>query len=287
MPQRQAPFAHVSASAGLHAVQAPPPVPQAERPAGRQLLPLQQPLGQLWALQPAHAPLLQGWPLGQATHRAPPEPHAALSVPTWQMALAQQPAQDMPSQTQAPPEQRCPCLQPAFMPQAQLPLVQRSARLGSQAAQLVPPVPQLASEEVWQPFWASQQPLQLMASHTHCPFMQRWPALHAAPTPQRQLPAAQVSESWAPHARQTLPPVPQLDTDGGMHWLLNAQQPAGQLIASHTQVPLAHRWPIAHAPLLPQAQAPPTQPLARTGSQAVQAPPPTPQLAALGIWQTP
>jgi hypothetical protein len=52
-----------------------------------QVLPLQQPLGQLLALQPpAHIPAVQlsPPPMLHDLQTAPPAPHAVAAVPTWQ-----------------------------------------------------------------------------------------------------------------------------------------------------------------------------------------------------------
>ena len=85
---------------GLHAVQAPPLVPQAAGvsfPRGTQVVgPLQQPL-QLDGPQggSAHAPDWHVWLVGHCAHAAPPVPHCELlSLATGTQALPmQQPAQ--------------------------------------------------------------------------------------------------------------------------------------------------------------------------------------------------
>jgi len=61
LPQLQSPLRHVSASAGLHDVQAIPGFPQSETVVGEVQTPLlQQPFGQLAALH-AHWPLTHCW----------------------------------------------------------------------------------------------------------------------------------------------------------------------------------------------------------------------------------
>jgi hypothetical protein len=85
---------------------ADPAVPQASRPAGEQVLPEQQPFAQLLAVQPLHTPPVQVW-VPQFWHAAPPLPQEALAVPATQVVPEQQPfGHDVPSHTQAPPEQR-------------------------------------------------------------------------------------------------------------------------------------------------------------------------------------
>jgi hypothetical protein len=85
----------------------------------------------------------------------------------------------------------------------------------------------------------SQQPLgQLVASQTHLPPTQRWPAAQATQAP---------------------PPVPQNWLDVPAWQVLPLQQPLGQLVVLQTQAPPTHAWPAAQAtqmaPLVPQLVA--------------------------------
>ena len=81
--------------------QAPSAVP------GRQLLPEQQPRGQVVASQPLQAPSLQVWPDGQAWHALPTVPQASSALPGMQTSPAQQPdgqlATSQAAATHAPP----------------------------------------------------------------------------------------------------------------------------------------------------------------------------------------
>ena len=94
-------------------------------------------------LQLLHTPLLQP-PPAQVWQASPPAPQAASVSPAWHRPPAQQPwGQLMPSQTQAPPRQRCPLAQVAPVPQAQLPAAEQpSALAGSQLTQAAPDLPQ-------------------------------------------------------------------------------------------------------------------------------------------------
>lgn len=149
------------------------------------MLPVQQPEGQLAALQ-TQVPPSQRWPAphalpapqrqtppvqvlarvaSQRMQRLPPEPHCvAVGVPTQVppaqqpvgQVAAEQPAQVLPTQLWAPHD-----------------------------AQAAPPVPHTALElPGWQSPVASQQPLgQLVASQRHTPAEHRWPAWHGPVAP--------------------------------------------------------------------------------------------------------
>jgi hypothetical protein len=143
----------------------------------------------------------------------------------------------VPSQAQAPLEQRWPAAQAAWVPQAQVPAAEQlSARTVSQPTQLTPLLPQVAKEGGLQvapeqhPFGQliELQPLQ-------APLLQLWPAGQTS-----QLP----------------PPVPQDDALSPARQLPAEQQPSGQDVPSHTQVLARHRWPGAHAALAPHWQLP-------------------------------
>lgn len=110
-------------------------------------------------LQLLHPPWLQP-PPAQVWQDKPPAPQAASLSPAWQVSPAQQPlGQLVPSQTQAPPRQRCPLAQGAPFPQAQLPAAEQlSARAGSQTTQASPALPQASRAGVLHTP-AAQQPL--------------------------------------------------------------------------------------------------------------------------------
>ena len=196
-PQWQPPPMQLSAFVASQAVHAPPAAPQVARLAGLQVVPEQQPPGQLVASQPEQAPLVQV-PDGQPWHAAPPEPQAEVVVPLWQTLPAQQPVgQEVGSHTQAPPTQRWPAPQAAVAPQRQAPLAQESAFVASHAVQAAPPVPQLEADAVTQAPEASQQPLGQVAAVQVPP---QAPLLQLTPLPQ--------AAHWAPffpHASLALP----------------------------------------------------------------------------------
>jgi hypothetical protein len=102
--------------------------------------------------------------------------------------------------------------------------------------------------------------------------------VHAGPKPQLQEPFEQLSAP-DPQLEQAPPPEPQRLND----WPPNAtqalplQQPDGQEVASHTQLPATQRWPAAHADPRPQRQAPLEHPSA-SAPQSTQALPLEPQV---------
>jgi hypothetical protein len=87
---------------------------------------------------------------------------------------------------------------------------------------------------------------------------------------------------------QVPPPTPQVEIDSGVQTPL-AQQPPGHDSALHRQAPPVQTEPVPHDARVPQVHPPETasQPSLILGSQARQAWPPTPQVAATGTWQTP
>jgi len=68
---------------------------------------------------------------------------------------------------------------------------------------------------------------------------------------------------------------------------LFAQQPVGQLVASHTHAPPTHFWPVPQAAAPPHLQVPPLQLSARFASHALHTAPAAPQAAAVGVTQRP
>jgi hypothetical protein len=113
--------------------------------------------------------------------------------------------------------------------------------------------------------------------------------LQAGVDPQRQLPVAeQVSAVKVLQATHVPPAVPQVASEAVWQVPL-AQQPVGQDVALHTQVPLMQVVPAPHAGLLPHRQAPvkPSQVSAVVDEQALQLAPPVPQVVKVGAWQAP
>ncbi len=80
-PQVQPPLAEQPSALDPQLVHVAPAVPQAVADGVVHVLPAQQPLGQLVALHPLHAPLLQVWPFGHMVHVPPAAPHAFGSLP--------------------------------------------------------------------------------------------------------------------------------------------------------------------------------------------------------------
>lgn len=183
-----------------------------------------------------------------------------------------------------------PAAQGAPAPHAHAPLRQRSA-VTPQLPQAAPGAPHAAvlcdeSERHWGLAPPEQHPPgHEVALQTHAPPEQVRPAAHAAPVPQRHAPLTQalVAPEQTP---QAAPPVPHL-VGLWADWPTHApalQQPLGQLVASHTHAPDAHRWPAAQPPAwVPQAQAPAVHRSAPV--QAVHEPPSMPHCAALGLTQ--
>ena len=217
------------------------PAPQAACPPQLQL-----PAVQLLAVAP------------QSTHAPPPLPHAPTAGVVQTLPLQQPLGQEAALQTQTPPTQFCPPLQAAPPPQLQAPLVQPSARVESQARQLEPPEPQVATAAVVQ-----VTPEQHPAGHVAELQPEHEP-------PEHVWPLGQVWHVW--------PPAPHMAGWSPAWQVVPLQQPLGQDVPSQTQVPPEQRWPAAQTAPAPQAQAPPTQLSAVKALQLVQAPPPEPQL---------
>lgn len=118
----------------------------------------------------------------------------------------------------------------------------------------------------------SQQPEgQLFALQTQAPLTQACPEAQAVPLlPQTHWPLEQLS-AVMPQTTHVPPLVPQLEAVGGVWQTLPAQQPVGQLVASHTHTPLTQRVPAGQFPVLPQVHAPLTQ-LSPAGQTVVQLP---------------
>jgi len=283
LPHRHAPFVQLSAVLDEHAVHAPPWEPHAPRPFAWHTPFAQQPFGQLVASH-THCPLEQRWPAahdGPAPQRqAPPAqlsapaPHETHAAPLKPHAVA------VCIVVHVLPEQH-PFGQLAAVQPLQTPLVHVWPI--AQPWHAPPPAPQELVELPGWHWFAEQHPLgQLVASHTHEPFEHRWPALHAGPLPQRQLPPEQLS-ALAPQLVHAAPPAPQLAVLGFWH-VLPLQQPFGQLVASHTHAPFAHRWPAAHGIDGPHAQVPCEQ-LSLRRPHDTQPMPPLPHVCVEGIWQ--
>lgn len=328
-PQAQAPLVQRSDFAS-HAEHVAPPLPQAAAlcPAvERQVLPLQQPFGHELALQ-TQVPPEQVWPApqaGPAPQRQTPElqvlvdpeqgPHAAPPVPqlealwlpkaTHTPALQQPLGHEVESHTQVPPRHRCPLAHAAPAPHWQVPRVaeQRSAV----APQLVQAAP-VRPHWLWVVGLTQVVPLQQPLAHelelqTHAPATHDWPALQAAPPPQRQAPLVQLSAVALLQAVHTAPDVPQAPSDGV--WQVPfEQQPVAQLAALQPEhvcavqvCPPGQAWqatpPVPQAAVwLPAWQVlPMQQPLGQLAALHTQAPPthawPATQAGPAPHWQVP
>jgi hypothetical protein len=182
-----------------------------------QVAPLQQPEQEV-VLQ-AHCPLVQAWPLAQATQAAPPVPQVAAAEVWHCPLLSQQPlGHEAASHTH-------------------LPWALHSWWV-AQAAHEPPLAPQVVFDAVTQvPF--EQHPLQLVPPQLQAPPLQAWPEEHA---PQAFPPEPQALVDCADVATQ-LPPV--------------SQQPFGHEAGVQTQVPevpqVCPLWQLPHAaPAAPQ-----------------------------------
>lgn len=191
-PQAQTPVAEQpSALATSQPMHVAPPTPQVATEGALQVAPEQHPPGQLAAVQPLQRPASQVCPAGQVSQRLPPAPHDASESPARQAPSEQQPSgQDVPSQTQVLPMQRCPAAQAGAVPHRQSPIDEQLSARASHTAHVAPPVPQVASDRVVQ-VAPTQQPLgQDAESQVHSPAAHRCPPAQAGPAPQAQLPSA-------------------------------------------------------------------------------------------------
>jgi hypothetical protein len=191
-------------------------------------------------------------------------------------------------QLQAPEAQCVPAAQAGADPQRQVPVdEQPSAVLRSQATQVPPPRPQLATDRPTQVPLA-QQPLgQEIALQTQTPPTQAVPLPQAAPVPHTQVPVkgSQPLLVTGLQATQLRPPTPQVAT-AGVWQTPPAQQPPGHDSALQAQTPAWQVVPAAHAALAPQRHAPAAPQLSdRTASQVTQAAPPVPQAVTVGVAQ--
>lgn len=124
------------------------------------------------------------------------------------------------------------------LPHRHAPVVQLSARLPLQLAQVAPPVPQLVVEVPVEQLLPLQHPEQLVASQMQLPAEQRCPVEQALLVPQRQVPVAeQLSAVVAEQVVQLLALAPHEASVAGVTQVVPLQHPAAQLVASHTQAP--------------------------------------------------
>ena len=209
----------------------------------------------------------------QAAQAFPPPPQAETEVVVWQTPLRQHPEAQLVAlqPLQALPTHCC-----------------GGAGVCGQVWQTPPPFPQApAAVPATQRLLAQHPAAQLEALQLQTPLTHSWPGTQAiafGPVPHLQLPPAQLS-AVGPQAVQTTPSAPHSAAVGVLQVPL-LQQPPGQLVASQTQVPPEHLWPVVHfIPL--QVQTPATQlSLAGTRHEA-QVIPAKPQVVSLVGWQAP
>jgi hypothetical protein len=186
------------------------------------------------------APICEQLSATAALHAKQVEPAAPqfAGERTWQLVPWQQPSgQEVASQVQMPPSQRCPSAQAAPVPHEHFPVValQPSALDVSHAMQTEPSAPHEA----------------LVVS-----VLQVFPLQHPAQVPQlEQAPSSQTSPVG--HCAQLAPRVPQkfLSLVPGRH-VVPLQQPVLQDVPSQTQAPLTQCWPAPHATFWPQKHPP-------------------------------
>lgn len=172
-------------------------------------------------------------------------------------------------------------------PQTHLPAVQAFA-VKLHAAHAAPFVPHAANVGVVQTVpW--QQPLgQLVLSQVEVqvPLMQLWLLVQLAPVPQAQAPVAlHASLVFGSQLRHCAPLTPHAVGVGTVQ-VLFAQHPVGQFVevqVEATQLPLTHRWLLAHGGLVPHWQAPETHASELAGSHIAQTEPAAPQLDSEGL----
>jgi len=201
----------------------------------------------------------------QATHPAPPVPHALFVGGVVQVAPEQHPAVQLVA------------VQPLQIPPLQVP--------APHDWQLAPPLPHIVSLVPVSQVLPEQQPVHDVESHAHAPPAQCWPAAQGAPLPHWQAPLAeQMSAVSGLQVRQTVPAVPQVARSGSLH-VVPVQQPPGQDVASQTQAPARQCWPGPQAAEVPHRHSPAVQLSALVALQAMQVAPAVPQLVVDGVWQ--
>jgi hypothetical protein len=238
-----------------------------------------------------HLPPLGGWhrlvPLGQV--QAPVVPvttHFEPGIEEQSLSLQQVPL----------------AMQRLTRPQRYVPAAQPQVWLGRQELLLivcwqfwqVVPRPQAVGEVPARQLVPEQQPpLHEVELHWQAPFTHCWPETQGLPRPQRQLPALlQLSALITLHAVQPTPLMPQLANADGKQ-LFDEQQPPGQELGVHWQLPLTHCCPEAQGPFAPQRQAPADEQVSALMPQTPQLRPSMPQAAGvlpglqLPPWQQP
>lgn len=282
-PQAHEPLWQESARIGSQATHAAPPAPQVAADGALHVVPVQQPLVQVWA-HPAHTPLTHD-PPAQSVHEAPPTPQAVGDGVVQTLPLQHPFGHEAASHSQAPFTHAWPAAHAAPEPQAHEPFWQESAPM-PHPVHAAPPVPQEVTDRAWHTPPAQHPVGHDVESQTHVPLAQRCPAAHPVPPPHAHEPFTHALDPCASHAMHEAPPVPHAARLGALH-VAPAQHPFGHEVASQTHVPPRQRCPAPHAAAPPQLQAPPLQLSARLGSHAPHAAPPAPHAAADGLVHAP
>ena len=223
-----------------HAVQLPPPVPQAKAEGDLHTLFEQHPVAHEAALH-THEPLTQARPAVQAG--PPPHEHDPAVQPS---ALIPHVLQALPAVPHAAAEggvvHRLPeqhplghvvPLHPVHTPALQYWI--------PQSVHAAPPVPH------WPCTLPAAQVLPLQhpghcdeLSQTHAPPLQRWPAEHAGPLPHVQAPLDEHPSAVIPQDEHVAPAVPHADAVPGDVQTLPVQHPCEHEVALQTHTPLEH-----------------------------------------------
>lgn len=184
----------------------------------------------------------------QVKHALPLFPHWVADGGVRHDAPAQQPdGHDAALHTHVPATQAWPGAQALPPPHRHWPPLQLSLRR-PHATHAPPLEPQLAVEAPdWQTPPEQQPDGHDVASQTQVPARHRWPALHAAPPPQRHWPPLQVSDVVALQAMQAAPLVPQAEVEVPAWQTPPAQHPEGHDVELHpAQAPDVQVWPVTH-----------------------------------------
>ncbi len=124
-----------------------------------------------------------------------------------------------------------------------------------------------------------------VASQMQAPPEQCNPGEQAAPVPHSHVPLAEhVSARTVSQATQVAPADPHVPSARVLQ-VVPSQQPSGQDVESQTHWPARQRWPVVHAALPPQVQAPAVHPSAVPALHAVQAPAAVPHVVTDAGWQ--
>jgi hypothetical protein len=196
-----------------------------------QVVPEQQPPGQLVALHPLHAPPVQLSPEGHIAHVPPPAPQAVMLFPGWQVLPWQQPVEhEAAVQMHEPPEQTCPAAHAAAPPQVHAPVDEQPSAVAPHAMHAAPFVPHVPADGVVQ-VGPEQHPVGHEAAvHVQMPFEHTWPAPHAAAPPHEQAPVPEQPSALVPQSTHAAPAVPQAVVEGVVH-VEPTQHPVGQFDA--------------------------------------------------------